>query len=137
MYTQYEFLQASPILKFQFQAQHDSSEVLLRSLERELMKSLDFVNIFTAYPLLVSINWTEKAQIQKVQSILKFFDSIVQGLMLYEKMRQKESNSHESPRKNSDETEGVVLPEDLDEGPGSPVQKRMTLVNQQPEFRGS
>jgi hypothetical protein len=69
--------------EFRFLKLKKKSSILLFRLEEELLKSVDFISEFTAYPFLVDMEKDIKG-LSKVMSLISYLENVVECMLIYE-----------------------------------------------------
>ena len=99
--------------EIQFEADHGDSQTLILRIEEELLKSLDFINLFTAYPFLIDIERGNLESIKTTERLIDFVERVLKSMMTYEKVLEQEKTD----KKKASYRMGKVLPDSLDEDP--------------------
>jgi len=112
--NQYRFLE-NLRLEFRFiKSDNDSSKLLFR-LEEELLKSLDFINIMTAYPLAIDLE-NDSYSLKRILSLIEYLENVVECMFIYEHEVVEESKRRENEPEDAKN--------EASEEPNSPYERR-------------
>ena len=101
--NQYRFLE-NLRLEFRFiKTDKDSSKLLFR-LEEELLKSINFINVMTAYPFAIDLERDEYS-LSSILSLIEYLEDVVECMFIYENesMEEKLNKVEEEKLQREDE----------------------------------
>lgn len=149
--NQYRFLE-NLRLEFRFiKTDKDSSKLLFR-LEEELLKSINFINVMTAYPFAIDLE-KDEASLTSILSLIEYLEDVVECMFIYENESMEEKLNKAEEEKYMKEEEGDIFmressktvtkpPTSINSGPqkqkgrySSKIQVRSTLAMKKPGKR--